>query len=176
MWLFIVIIIITIFFLQGQWCGIFVTSCWWYSSHGFIYRSYVAYHILFGLWVCHEGYGRFIIFLGIAATRDDKGIFLSWWKYAWVQLDHYASPVSDPTLYHSLASGLQYLTFTRRVLSYEMHEIYLFMKHPWNLTCMPQIEFLDTFALHLITGFIYIPSLLWALLHVQMLIGGMSVH
>ncbi|GKF92267.1 ribonuclease H-like domain-containing protein, partial [Tanacetum coccineum] len=31
-------------------------------------------------------------------------------------------PVSDPTLYRSLASGLQYLTFTRLNISYAVEQ------------------------------------------------------
>nr|GEU98385.1 ribonuclease H-like domain-containing protein [Tanacetum cinerariifolium] len=39
-------------------------------------------------------------------------------------------PVSDPTLYHSLACALQYLTFTRPDLSYAVQQICLYMHDP----------------------------------------------
>ncbi|GJY67366.1 ribonuclease H-like domain-containing protein [Tanacetum coccineum] len=39
-------------------------------------------------------------------------------------------PVSDSTLYHSLAGGLQYLTFTRPDISYTMQQICLHMHDP----------------------------------------------
>ncbi|GJS42738.1 hybrid signal transduction histidine kinase M [Tanacetum coccineum] len=39
-------------------------------------------------------------------------------------------PVQDPTLYRSLAEGLQYLTFTRPDLSYAVQQICLYMHDP----------------------------------------------
>nr|GFC40757.1 ribonuclease H-like domain-containing protein [Tanacetum cinerariifolium] len=39
-------------------------------------------------------------------------------------------PVSDPTLYRSLAGALQYLTFTRTDISYAVQQIYLYMHDP----------------------------------------------
>nr|GEU80117.1 ribonuclease H-like domain-containing protein [Tanacetum cinerariifolium] len=39
-------------------------------------------------------------------------------------------PVQDPTLYHSHARGLQYLTFTRPDLSYAVQQICLYMHDP----------------------------------------------
>nr|GEY85257.1 hypothetical protein [Tanacetum cinerariifolium] len=39
-------------------------------------------------------------------------------------------PVSDPTLYHSLAGALQYLTFTRPDLSYAVQQVCLYMYDP----------------------------------------------
>ncbi|GJT77215.1 ribonuclease H-like domain-containing protein [Tanacetum coccineum] len=41
--------------------------------------------------------------------------------------------VQDPTLYRSLAGGLQYLTFTRPDLSYAVHQICLYMHDPREL-------------------------------------------
>nr|GFC05092.1 ribonuclease H-like domain-containing protein [Tanacetum cinerariifolium] len=38
--------------------------------------------------------------------------------------------VQDPTLYRSLAEGLQYLTFTCPDLSYAVQQIYLYMHDP----------------------------------------------
>ncbi|KAJ9543513.1 LOW QUALITY PROTEIN: hypothetical protein OSB04_023220 [Centaurea solstitialis] len=40
------------------------------------------------------------------------------------------APVSDPTLYRSLAGALQYLTFTRPDISYAVQQICLFMHDP----------------------------------------------
>nr|GFA14698.1 ribonuclease H-like domain-containing protein [Tanacetum cinerariifolium] len=40
--------------------------------------------------------------------------------------------VQDPTLYRSLAGGLQYLTFTRPDLSYAIQQICLYMHDPWE--------------------------------------------
>ncbi|GKA16999.1 ribonuclease H-like domain-containing protein, partial [Tanacetum coccineum] len=40
------------------------------------------------------------------------------------------APVQDPTLYRSLAGGLQYLTFTRPDLSYVVQQICLYMHDP----------------------------------------------
>nr|GEW21127.1 ribonuclease H-like domain-containing protein [Tanacetum cinerariifolium] len=39
-------------------------------------------------------------------------------------------PVQDPTLYHSLPGGLQYLTFTRPDISYAVQQICLYMHDP----------------------------------------------
>ncbi|GJY33936.1 ribonuclease H-like domain-containing protein [Tanacetum coccineum] len=39
-------------------------------------------------------------------------------------------PVSDPTLYHSLAGAFQYLTFTRPYISYAMQHVCLYMHDP----------------------------------------------
>ncbi|GJZ64080.1 ribonuclease H-like domain-containing protein [Tanacetum coccineum] len=46
--------------------------------------------------------------------------------------DPEGTPISDPTLYRSLASGLQYLTFTRPNLSYVVQQICLYMHDPWE--------------------------------------------
>ncbi|GJS59860.1 ribonuclease H-like domain-containing protein [Tanacetum coccineum] len=39
-------------------------------------------------------------------------------------------PVSDPMLYRSLASALQYLTFTRSDISYAVQHVFLYMHDP----------------------------------------------
>ncbi|GJS60999.1 ribonuclease H-like domain-containing protein [Tanacetum coccineum] len=83
--------------------------------------------------------GALTYFLGISAVRHPKGLFLSQKKYALQLLERAhmvhcnpsrtpvdtdsklgldGVPVQDPTLYRSLAGGLQYLTFTRPDLSY----------------------------------------------------------
>ncbi|GKB65062.1 ribonuclease H-like domain-containing protein [Tanacetum coccineum] len=41
-------------------------------------------------------------------------------------------PVSDPTLYRSLAGALQYLTFTRPDISYAVQQVCLYMHDPWE--------------------------------------------
>ncbi|GJW38418.1 ribonuclease H-like domain-containing protein [Tanacetum coccineum] len=90
-------------------------------------------------------------FLGIFAIRTTSGIFLSQTKYATEileqaymlnynpcrtpintekKLGHEGSPVTDPTLYRSLAGSLQYLTFTRPDLSYAVQQLCLYMHDP----------------------------------------------
>nr|GEZ11479.1 ribonuclease H-like domain-containing protein [Tanacetum cinerariifolium] len=87
-------------------------------------------------------------FLGISAVRHPTGLFLSQNKYALQLLEHAhmitcnpsrtpvdtdsklgpdGVPVQDPTLYRSLAGGLQYLTFTCPDLSYAVQQICLYM-------------------------------------------------
>ena len=92
-------------------------------------------------------------FLGIAVTRSTDGLFLSQSKYV-VDIIEQAgmssckpsshtpvdtaqklglsssSPVSNPTLYRSLAGVLQYLTFTRPDISYAVQQICLHMHDP----------------------------------------------
>ncbi|GKA82043.1 ribonuclease H-like domain-containing protein, partial [Tanacetum coccineum] len=46
------------------------------------------------------------------------------------KLSSNGDPISDPTLYHSLAGGLQYLTFTRPDISYEVQQVCLHMHDP----------------------------------------------
>ncbi|GJT44411.1 ribonuclease H-like domain-containing protein [Tanacetum coccineum] len=83
--------------------------------------------------------GALNYFLGISVVRHSTGLFLSQRKYALQLLEraHMVNcnpsrtpvdtesklgpdgvPVQDPTMYRSLAGGLQYLTFTRPDLSY----------------------------------------------------------
>ncbi|GJY85570.1 ribonuclease H-like domain-containing protein [Tanacetum coccineum] len=90
-------------------------------------------------------------FLGISATRTTSGIFLSQTKYATEILEQAhmlncnpcrtpidtekklgpeGSPVTDPTLYRSLAGSLQYLTFTRPDLSYAVQQLCLYTHDP----------------------------------------------
>ncbi|GJT90366.1 ribonuclease H-like domain-containing protein [Tanacetum coccineum] len=90
-------------------------------------------------------------FLGIYVTRDSLGLFLSQKKYVVEILDRAhmvncnpsrtpidtesklgsdGDPVSDPTLYRSLAGSLQYLTFTRPDISYAVQQVCLYMHDP----------------------------------------------
>ncbi|GJY27866.1 ribonuclease H-like domain-containing protein [Tanacetum coccineum] len=96
-------------------------------------------------------HGALNYFFGISADRTPTGLFLSQKKYALQLLEraHMVTcnpsrtpvdtesklglegvPVQDPTLYRSLAGGLQYLTFTRPDLSYAVQQICLYMHHP----------------------------------------------
>ncbi|GKB16776.1 ribonuclease H-like domain-containing protein [Tanacetum coccineum] len=90
--------------------------------------------------------GALNYFLGISADRTPTGLFLSQKKYALQLLERAhmvtcnpsripvdtesklgpeGAPVQDPTLYRSLAGGLQYLTFTCPDLSYAVQQICL---------------------------------------------------
>ncbi|GKD98705.1 ribonuclease H-like domain-containing protein [Tanacetum coccineum] len=90
-------------------------------------------------------------FLGISATRTTSGLYLSQSKYASEILERdcmlnynpcrtladsekklgpEGTPVLDPTLYRSLARALQYLTFTRPDLSYDVKQFCLYMQDP----------------------------------------------
>nr|GEW07070.1 ribonuclease H-like domain-containing protein [Tanacetum cinerariifolium] len=90
--------------------------------------------------------GALNYFFGISVTRDARGMFLSQKKYAMKLLEHAHTPNfnatrtpvdtksklgydgdPDSTLYRSLASGLQCLTFTRPDISYALQQICLHM-------------------------------------------------
>ncbi|GKB88311.1 ribonuclease H-like domain-containing protein [Tanacetum coccineum] len=97
--------------------------------------------------------GSLNYFLGISAQRSAFGLFLSQSKFAkeileraymqncnmyWTPVDIESklsdgNPVSDPTLYRSLAGALQYLTFTRPDLSYAVQQVCLYMHDPRDL-------------------------------------------
>ncbi|GJV38171.1 ribonuclease H-like domain-containing protein [Tanacetum coccineum] len=95
--------------------------------------------------------GALKYFFGIYVVRHSAGLFLSQRKYALQILEHAnmvnCNPsrtpvdmeskldpdgvsVQDPTLYRSLAGGLQYLTFTRPDLSYAVQQICLYIHDP----------------------------------------------
>nr|GEY78433.1 hypothetical protein [Tanacetum cinerariifolium] len=90
-------------------------------------------------------------FLDISATHHYTELFLSQKQYAIELLVHAhmtnyiplrtpvdteaklgpeGVPVQDPTLYRSLAGGLQYLTFTRPDISYAVQQIFLYIHDP----------------------------------------------
>nr|GEY19388.1 ribonuclease H-like domain-containing protein [Tanacetum cinerariifolium] len=92
--------------------------------------------------------GALNYFLGISVMRDSTSMFLSQKKYALELLDkaHMANcnptrtpvdtefkfgfdedPIFVPTLYRSLACGLQYFTFIRPYISYAMQQVCLHM-------------------------------------------------
>ncbi|GKC11795.1 ribonuclease H-like domain-containing protein [Tanacetum coccineum] len=94
--------------------------------------------------------GALNYFLGISVTCDSTGMFMSQKKYALDLLEraHMANcnptrtpvdtesklgsdgdPISDPTLYRSLASGLQYLTFTHADISYAVQQVCSFVAY-----------------------------------------------
>ncbi|GJT15201.1 ribonuclease H-like domain-containing protein [Tanacetum coccineum] len=95
--------------------------------------------------------GSLNYFLGVSAQRSKSGLFLSQSKFAEEILERAhmqhcnpcktpvdtesklgsdGDPVSDPTLYRSLAGALQYLTFTRPDISYAVQQICLYMHDP----------------------------------------------
>ncbi|XP_021766583.1 uncharacterized protein LOC110731040 [Chenopodium quinoa] len=96
--------------------------------------------------------GPLNFFLGIVVTRTPSYLFLSQQKYAQDIIEHAGigscksavTPVDtqskinadsgsqfhDPTLYRSLASALQYLTFTRPDITYAVQQVCLFMHDP----------------------------------------------
>ncbi|XP_071739987.1 uncharacterized mitochondrial protein AtMg00810-like [Rutidosis leptorrhynchoides] len=98
--------------------------------------------------------GKLNSFLGISVSRTKEGLFLTQQAYAkdiiaragMLHCNPSATPVdtlgkqsatlgvpySKPTLYRSLASALQYLTFTRPDISYAVQQICLHMHAPYT--------------------------------------------
>ena len=95
--------------------------------------------------------GKLHYFLGIEVQNLKEGLFLCQRKYAMDLINRAGmlsckpistplptrpfstttdNPFSDPTLYHSIVGGLQYLTFTRPDLSYSVNLVYQFMHQP----------------------------------------------
>ncbi|GKC84457.1 ribonuclease H-like domain-containing protein, partial [Tanacetum coccineum] len=117
------------------------------SSEGLLEQIIGSLHQKFAM----TDLGSLNYFLGISVTRDSSGLFSSQKKYAIEILDKAhmvycnpsrtlvdtesklgvnGDPVSDPTLYRSLAGSLQYLTFTRLDISYTVQQVYLHMHDP----------------------------------------------
>ncbi|GJS93655.1 RNA-directed DNA polymerase, eukaryota [Tanacetum coccineum] len=95
--------------------------------------------------------GSLNYFLGVSTQRSKSGLFLSQSKFVEKILERAhmqhcnlcktpvdteselgsdGDPVSDPTLYRSLAGALQYLTFTHPDISYDVQQICLYMHDP----------------------------------------------
>nr|GEY49485.1 copia protein [Tanacetum cinerariifolium] len=120
------------------------------SSENLLQRIISSLHQEFSM----TDLGSLNYFLGIFVTRDSTGIILSQRKYATMILEqaHMAGynssrttvvtesklgddgdPVSNPTLYRSLAGSLQYLTFARANISYVVQQVCLYMHDPREL-------------------------------------------
>ncbi|GAA0147669.1 transmembrane signal receptor [Lithospermum erythrorhizon] len=96
--------------------------------------------------------GRLSYFLGIVVTHHTGGLFLSQTKYVEAIIARacissckpsatpidtksklgsaFGTPCENPSLFRSLARALQYLTFTRPDISYDVQQSYLFMHAP----------------------------------------------
>ncbi|GJU08396.1 ribonuclease H-like domain-containing protein [Tanacetum coccineum] len=117
------------------------------SSSAFLQRIIASLHSEFAM----TDLDSLNYFLGISAQRSTSGLFLSQLKFAEEilkqahmqncnpcrtlvdtesKLGSDGDPVSDPTLYRSLAGALQYLTFTRPDLSYAVQHVCLYMHDP----------------------------------------------
>nr|GEV02752.1 ribonuclease H-like domain-containing protein [Tanacetum cinerariifolium] len=115
-----------------------------YPDHPLLQRIIASLHKEFSM----TNLGSLNYFLGIYITRDSFGMFLSKKKYDFEILERAhmvncnssqtsvdtesklgddGDPVSDPTLYRSLAGSFQYLTFTRPDISYAVQHICLYM-------------------------------------------------
>ncbi|XP_071740010.1 uncharacterized mitochondrial protein AtMg00810-like [Rutidosis leptorrhynchoides] len=117
------------------------------SSTAFLQRVITSLHQEFSM----TDLGPLNYFLGISITRNSSKMFLSQKKYATENIERAnmvgcnssrtlidtstklttaSPPVKDPTLYHSLAGTLQYLTLTRPDISYAVQQICLLMHDP----------------------------------------------
>ncbi|GJU63696.1 ribonuclease H-like domain-containing protein [Tanacetum coccineum] len=117
------------------------------SSTTFLQRVISLLHGEFAM----TNLGSLNYFLGVSAQRTASGMFLSQSKFAVEILERAnmqkcnpcktpvdpesklgpdGEPVSDHTLYRSLAGALQYLTFTRPDLSYVVQHVFLYMHDP----------------------------------------------
>ncbi|GJR42947.1 ribonuclease H-like domain-containing protein [Tanacetum coccineum] len=91
----------------------------------FFYFTPVAYHLFTTCGVCYDRlwptqYNLLVISANASRTPIDTE----------KKLGPEGSPVTDPTLYRSLAGSLQYLTFTRPDLSYAVQQLCLYMHDP----------------------------------------------
>ncbi|GKA37660.1 ribonuclease H-like domain-containing protein [Tanacetum coccineum] len=135
-----------------------VVRCLWLFQHKFLadrtlsrYKARLVANGSTQLEFAMIDLGSLNYFLGILVTRNSSGMFLSQKKYAveileragMVNYNPSRTPVdtesklgdtcdvvSDPTLYWSLASSLQYLTFTRPDISYDVQQVCLHMHDP----------------------------------------------
>ncbi|GJX73586.1 ribonuclease H-like domain-containing protein [Tanacetum coccineum] len=132
--------------LQRSFYGLKQASRAWFQRFAaYISRRIIAFlHQEFSM----TDLGSLNYFLGISVTRNSSGMFLSQRKYATEILERAhmlgcnsirtpvdteskpgadGDPVSNPTLYRSLAGSLQYLTFTRPYISYAVQQVCLYM-------------------------------------------------
>lgn len=86
------------------------------------------------------------------------------------------NPISDLTLYRSLAGALQYLTFTKPNIVFALQQICLYMMSLKSNTFMLSSIFFDTFValLIIVSEFTNPPPPI--LLPILMLIGGMPIY
>ncbi|GJT34845.1 ribonuclease H-like domain-containing protein, partial [Tanacetum coccineum] len=122
---------------------------WFHRFAAYATRIILSLHKEFDM----TDFGALNYFLGISVTRDTTGMFLSQKKYVmellerahminynptWNHVDIESklgpegAPISDPTMYRSLAGGLQYLTFTCPNLSYVVQQICLYIYDRWE--------------------------------------------
>ncbi|GJT07378.1 ribonuclease H-like domain-containing protein [Tanacetum coccineum] len=85
--------------------------------HGFFYFTPATYHLFTTCEVCYDRPWPTQLFSRTPIDTEKK-------------LGPEGSPVTDPTLYRSLAGSLQYLTFTRPDLSYAVQQLCLYMHDP----------------------------------------------
>ncbi|GKA09612.1 ribonuclease H-like domain-containing protein [Tanacetum coccineum] len=117
------------------------------SSQHLLQRIIASLHQEFSM----TDLGSHNYFLGSFVTRDSSGMFLSQSKYVFkiLEKEHMLNcnssrtlvdtesklgadgdPISDPTLYQSLAGFLQYLTFTQSDISYAIQQVCLYIHDP----------------------------------------------
>ncbi|GJR67938.1 ribonuclease H-like domain-containing protein [Tanacetum coccineum] len=131
-------------------------------------------------------------FLGISVVRYSSRIFLSQRKYdaeilerarmvhcnpsrtpidIKSKLEPNGDPVSDPTLYQSLACALHYPTFTSLDISYAVQQVYLYMHDPRepHFSVLKQILRYVHGTLDHALQLLHLPLHLWLL--IQMRIG-----
>ncbi|GJR05694.1 ribonuclease H-like domain-containing protein [Tanacetum coccineum] len=136
-------------FLHGH----LTETVYMHQPPGFTDSAHSDYHIISLLHAefAMTDLGPLNYFLGISVMHTTSGIFLSQTKYATEILEQAhmlnynpcrtpidtekklgpkGSPVTNPTLYRSLAGSLQYLTFTRLDLSYAVQQLCLYMHDP----------------------------------------------
>lgn len=70
-------------------------------------------------------------------------------------------PYEDPSLYHSLTSALQYLTFTRSDISYAVQLIYLLMHNPMDTHMHETLHFTFVSLIYYFINLIYKCWLRW---------------
>nr|GEX40893.1 ribonuclease H-like domain-containing protein [Tanacetum cinerariifolium] len=135
-------------------CG-FGGKVTWGGRESFWYCSdeVGAQEIAWGHWFVTSGFsmtnlGSLNYFVDVSVMRDSSWMFLSQCKYADEILERAhmvncnssrtpvdtesklwddGDPITDPTLYRSLAGSLQYFTFTPPDISYAVQQIYLYM-------------------------------------------------